>query len=105
MAEFALWIATILRSQGRARQLDLSFILWMSWMDLRGKMLQQQLAVSRGENCQVPLLSLFHRWISGFLGFPHEDFLGEECVSCAADRYPHENCPHWLDFPLQELDF
>lgn len=37
MAKFALWIATILRSQGRARQLDLSFILWMSWMDLRGK--------------------------------------------------------------------
>lgn len=22
----------------------------------------------------------------------------------AADRYNCENCPHWLDFPLQELD-
>lgn len=68
------------------------------------KMLQQELALSRGDSCELSMLSLFHRWISGFLGFSHEDFLGEECVSCAADRYPCENCPRWLDFPLQEVD-
>lgn len=71
------------------------------------KLLQLDLALSREDTCEVPLLSLFQRWISGFLGFSHEDFLGEECVKCAADRYPQENCPHWFDFPpsaIQELD-
>lgn len=96
-----LWSTAILRLVVKAepRSWTLASNPWMLWIQLHGRDATAGISLVQGRHLRVPLLFLSHRWISGFLGFSHEDFLGEDCVSCAADRFPCENCPHWFDFP------